>query len=190
MEKETEREQINDPEEISEILKKDEKILWQGKPKRSAFLAGNFFGTFHFAFLFGVFAGLLIYFCIAKGIFGGHPTVLSFVLGAFLVIFCLPIYAWVFECMTAYAQYKNSEYVFTDRRVIAKKWRWGRYLEVEDYKNVITISHVIKRVGKLFNVGDVVISCKDKKIVFRDVEDPANTARELRLIAKAAKENE
>src|SRR5699024_12697190 len=61
-------------------------------------------------------------------------SVLTFLLGAFLLVFFLPVYAWLFECFTAYVQYRHAEYVLTDRRVIAKKGRWGRYLEIADYK--------------------------------------------------------
>lgn len=92
----------------------------------------------------------------------------------------------VFECFTAYVQYRHAEYVLTDRRVIAKKWRWGRYLEIADYKKIITINHVLKRAGKTFKAGDVVISLK--KIVLKALADPADTARELRKIVKSAKE--
>ena len=83
---------------------------------------------------FYAFGGLLIYFCIQRGILGENMSVLTFLLGAFLLIFFLPVYAWFFECFTAYVQYRHAEYVLTDRRVIAKKWRWGRYLEIADYK--------------------------------------------------------
>ncbi|HIU81334.1 MAG TPA: PH domain-containing protein [Candidatus Ornithoclostridium faecavium] len=135
---------------------------------------------------FAAFGGLLIYFCIQRGIFGENLSVLTFLLGAFLLVFFLPVYAWFFECFTAYVQYRHAEYVLTDRRVIAKKWRWGRYLEIADYKKIITINHVLKRAGKPFKAGDVVISLK--KIVLKALADPADTARELRKIVKSAKE--
>lgn len=179
----------NDPKEISEILKKNEKILWRGKPVCSAFLSETILGFIHIALLFAVFGGLLIYFCIKRGIFGENLSVLTFLLGAFLLVFFLPVYAWLFECLTAFTQYKHSEYVFTDRRVIAKKWRWGRYLEVVDYKKIVTINHVIKLTSKPFKAGDIVISCKNKKIVLKAIEDPAKTARELRKIVKEVKED-
>lgn len=177
-----------DPKEISEVIKNGEEILWRGKPVRSAFLAETIFGFFHIAILFAAFGGLLIYFCIQRGIFGENLSVLTFLLGAFLLVFFLPVYAWFFECFTAYVQYRHAEYVLTDRRVIAKKWRWGRYLEIADYKKIITINHVLKRTGKPFKAGDVVISLKNKKIVLKALSDPADTARELRKIVKAAKE--
>lgn len=178
-----------DPKEISEVLKKNEKILWRGKPACSAFLSETIFGFIHIALLFAAFGGLLIYFCIERGIFGGNVSVLSFILGAFLVVFLLPVYVWLFECLTAFTQYKHSEYVFTDRRVIVKKWRLGRYLEVVDYKKIITVNHVIKLTSKPFKAGDIVISCKNKKIVLKAIGEPANTARELRKIVKEVKED-
>lgn len=180
----------NEPKEISEVLKKNEKILLRGKPVCSAFLSETIFGFIHIAMLFAAFGGLLIYFCIERGIFGGNVSVLSFILGAFLAVFLLPVYVWLFECLTAFTQYKHSEYVFTDRRVIVKKWRLGRYLEVVDYKKIVTINHVIKLTGKPFKAGDIVISCKNKKIVLKAVEEPANTARELRKIVKEVKEDD
>lgn len=46
----------------------------------------------------------------------------------------------------------------------------------------------MKRAGKPFKAGDVVISLKNKKIVLKALADPADTARELRKIVKSAKE--
>lgn len=177
-----------DPKEISDVMVKGEEIVWQGRPKRSAFFAGNIFGMLHIALLFAIFGGLLIYFCVQKGIFGGRLTFLSFFLGAFLVIFFLPVWAWFFHCVTTLPQFRHCEYVLTDRRVIAKKWKWGRYIETERYKDVVMIDYVFRRTGKIFGAGDVIVVCKDKKIVLRDLEDPADTAKKLRMIVKAAKE--
>lgn len=179
-----------DPKEISEVLKSGEEVRWEGKPDCASFLAGNVLGVLPLAFLFGAFGGLLIYFCIKKGIFGGDPTFMSFFLGAFLVIFFLPVYVWLFECLTAIVQYKNTQSVFTDRRVIAKKWRWGRYLEIVDYKKIVAIDHVVRFTDKVFVTGDVIVECGKRKVILRDLKDPAGTARELRKIVKAVKEGD
>lgn len=170
----------NAPRNVDELLSQDEKILWRGKPKKNAFILNSVVKLMPFALLWLIFDGLFIGVLCAGEV--GVPAGMAFFLIFFFILHLAPVWMWVYKCVTASRRHKNTEYVFTDKRVIVRTGTIAL-----DYKNVYyaDIEAVNLRYGvidRLTKVGDVYITSNKKATVLEDIENPQEIERMLEEI--------
>ena len=104
--------------EIESILSEGERVLWRGKPKKSAFVWGRVLSMLPVALLWLLFDGAFI---AVLCLFGGElPTPVIIGIAVFFLFHLLPVWIWISHIVTANRQHKNLEYAFTDKRIIIK----------------------------------------------------------------------
>ena len=103
---------------IKDIVNHDEEILWQGKPKKKAYILNAFFKMFPIAVIWLLFDGTFIFFLGRQSEFIPGPMKIFMVI--FFLFHLLPVWIWLSGVITANRQHKNLEYAFTDKRIIIK----------------------------------------------------------------------
>ena len=105
--------------EIKDIINKDEQVLWQGKPKKNAYILSSIFSMFPIGIIWLLFDGSFIVAMIATGAFAKMPVGVMLGIIAFFAFHLFPVWIWLGHIITANRNYKNLEYAFTNKRIIA-----------------------------------------------------------------------
>ena len=104
------------PENIEEILQDGEKIVWRGKPKKSAYIANSVAKMFPIALIWIIFDGFFIGMLATNGF--DIPTPLIVFMSIFFVLHLAPVWIWIYRSVTAKKRHENLEYAFTDRKSV------------------------------------------------------------------------
>lgn len=165
---------------VKDILEPDEQLLWEGKPKKQAFLLNSFFRMFPIALIWlifdATFIGIII--PVSKSL---SPFILIFII-VFFAFHLFPVWMWISNVLTANRQHKNIEYAFTNKRIIVKSGVIGI-----DFKNIYysEINSVNLRVGiidQIMHVGDIYIKSFENATVLYDLENPYFITQKLQKI--------
>lgn len=119
--------------EISKILDRNEKTLWEGKPRFWPYLFSSsaittIFGLFWMLFLIPFIVIALLDIALGSHIFGfGIVLLPHFWIGIFLVV-GIPLYLILVH--------KHIYYAITDKRVIIQKGLIGRDFEIVDFDQI------------------------------------------------------
>ena len=142
--------QIN---ELSSMLMPNETVLWQGIPKRSAYILNASIKMLPIAIIWLLFDGFFIINLLGAGFHG-----MNIIMIPFFLIHLFPVWIWLFSTITASKRWKNTQYAVTDKRILIRNGLIGY-----DYKSIYytEISNVNLRVGmidKMLGVGDIYLS--------------------------------
>jgi uncharacterized membrane protein YdbT with pleckstrin-like domain len=119
---------------LQRLLREDEKLIWAGKPKKSAFMIANIVGTIIGAIIVTLFFGSFAFFILSV-IYGFGVAVLS-VIGLFFLILVVGI-------LIAKRRYTFAEYAVTNERLIQFGGFIGRsYSSVEWEKVQDFVVHI------------------------------------------------
>lgn len=155
------------------VLASGEAILWQGKPKRSAFVATKSLTMLPIAVLW---ACIDIPFAMQMLRTG---EMLFFII-PFFALHLMPVWIWLGNVITANRRWKHTNYYVTNRRIIIQ----GGFFAVNEtsvfYKEIRNAQLRIGLLDKLLHTGDIVldngiyVSGKNQppKPTLEDLEDP------------------
>ena len=171
---------------IDEFINDDEEILWKDKPKKSAFIWSKILNMLPIVLIWMALDGFIIYMMIAGNILSEMPVVFSIFIILFFVIHLTPVWIWLGNVLTAAAQHKNTEYIFTNERIIIKT---GVIIDIENiyYMDIISVNLKVGLIDKLLKVGDVYILSKFKSTVLNDLTDPYRVVNFLQKIVNDIK---
>lgn len=155
---------------IESMLGEGERILWQGKPKKSAFIANKVLAMLPFALLW---AAVDVAFVVLVFVLDA-PTVMQWIVVAFVCLHLLPFWIWLSNVLTANRRYKNMHYALTDRRIMIRSGLVGIDYQSVSYKDIQNVDLRVGVADKLLKVGDVyfVTAAGNRKTVFFDIEQP------------------
>ena len=155
------------PVEIKDIIVEGEKILWSGKPKKSAFVFNKTMTMFPVALIWLLFDGFFIAMLIISGDVGpGWWFIIPF-----FALHLMPVWIWLSNLLTANKRWQNTRYALTNKRIIISSGFIGVDYETVFYKE---IKHVRLNVGfldKLLKVGDIFFELENGSADFLDIED-------------------
>lgn len=141
---------------ISDMLKgsADERILWEGKPDKRSFVLGRIVQMMPFALLWLAFDGFAITMIVlhAKGL----PWFIYLFFCLFFALHLTPVWIWIANIVSAFRKLKNTEYAFTDKRIIIKTGFFAKFDSIY-YSDVASINQHVGFIDRMFKVGDVVI---------------------------------
>ncbi len=168
--------------EIESFIDDGEQILWQAKPKKSAYILSSVLGMMPLALIWLLFDGAFIAIFLATGAFLEMPPFAVVGIIAFFAFHLTPVWIWLYKIITASRGHKNLEYAFTNKRIIVKSGIIGI-----DFKNVYysEIESVNLKVGlsdKILKVGDIYVKSKSSSIVLFDIVDPYFITKRLQEI--------
>lgn len=164
------------------MLAAGEAILWRGKPKKSAFIAGKSLTMLPIAIVWLCVDSSLI----ASAFSGDSPWFLI----PFMLLHLFPVWIWLGSTLTAGKRWKNTAYYVTNRRVIIQ----GGFLAVNEtslfYKDIRNAQVRIGLVDKLFHTGSIVldngvyVSGKNQppKPTLENLEDPHGVYNRIQKI--------
>ena len=166
--------------DVKDILNKDEKLLWQGKPNKKAYILASIFGMFPFALIWLLFDGFAIY-MVATNMEGMPKEALIFII-VFFAFHLMPVWIWLSKIITASREYKNLEYAFTTKRIIIKSGIIGIDFQNIYYSEIESVNLKVGLVDKIFKVGDIYIKSTNNSKVLFDISDPYFIAQKLQEI--------
>lgn len=176
-----------DIQTIEQSLMPGETIVWQGKPQKKAFVLNNVFKMLPIALVWLAFDAFFIAMIATN--FEELPTAIIPMLCVFFIIHLAPVWIWVYRCVTAGKRHRNTEYAFTDKRIIIRKGAVAVDFKSIDYKDVANVNLRYGLIDKLAKVGDIYITATGKASVLEDLENPSQVAEILQSTVSAKKSN-
>lgn len=172
--------------QIEDFLNEGEEIIWRGKPKLAAFIWSKVFNMLPFALLWACFDGFVIYGLVTTdALVGVKPVYIAMIVG-FFVVHLAPVWIWLANVLSSYAQCKNQDYAFTTSRIII---RTGIIVDIKTilYADVVSVDIKVGLVDRLFKVGDIYITAKNGKAVLWDIENPYKVFNMLQKVVNDIK---
>lgn len=157
------------PRTIGAVLSEGEQILWEGAPKKSAFILNRILKMMPFALIWLAFDGAFI---AMLSRFGSKiPTPFLIGIGVFFVIHLMPVWIWISHIVTANRQHRNLAYAFTDRRIIVKSGIVGIDFKNVYYADIAAVNLKVGLIDRLCKVGDIYIKSRESATVLYDIEN-------------------
>lgn len=137
------------------LLMPDEHVIWQGYPKKSAYVLNASLKMAPIALIWLAFDGFFIFQMLSSGTDMGG-------MGWFLVIFfaihLFPVWMWLSSALTAGARWKNTEYVVTNKRIMIRNGLIGYEYNSLYYTDIANVSLSVGVIDRMCGVGDIHIS--------------------------------
>ena len=172
----------NSATEIKDILNPDEQILWEGKPKKKAYIFSSIFSMMPIAIIWLLFDGTFIGLIIGNGFFSKAPVGAVIGILAFFAIHMIPVWIWIANMITASKSYKNLEYAFTNKRIIIKSGIIGIDFKNIYYSEIESVNLKVGLIDKMLKVGDIYIKGKVQSQPLFDISDPYFITQRLQEI--------
>lgn len=164
---------------VNDILVNGESIIWNGKPKKSAYIINKFFTMLPFAIIWLMFDSIFIISFIASGNF---MEMLWFII-PFLALHLMPVWIWLSNVLTAKKNWENTEYYVTDKRIIIESGFIGMNYQTIYYKDIKNVYLRIGVIDKILKVGDIYFDINHNRTqFFVDLENPYELYTKLQKI--------
>lgn len=177
----------SDIQTIEQSLMPDEKILWQGKPQKKAFVLNNVFKMLPIALLWIAFDVFFIVMLATTA--DDFPPSMIAPICIFFVLHLAPVWIWIYRSVTASKRQKNTDYAFTDRRIIIRKGTIAVDFKSIEYKDVVAVNLRYGVIDRIAKVGDIYITATGKASVLEDLENPTAVAKLLQDTISQIKQN-
>lgn len=158
--------------QLDEIIDDGEKILWRGKPKKSAYVLNAFLKMLPIAIIWLAFDGAFIALLLTQMGWDMIPAPMKMFIFVFFAFHLVPVWIWIANVVTANRQHKNLEYAFTNRRIIVRSGIIGIDFKNVFYTDVEAVNLKVGIVDKMLKVGDIYINSKAGATVLFDIDNP------------------
>ena len=158
--------------QIDEIIDDGEKILWRGKPKKSAYVLNAFLKMLPIAIIWLAFDGAFIALLLTQMGWDMIPAPMKVFIFVFFAFHLVPVWIWIANVVTANRQHKNLEYAFTNRRIIVRSGIIGIDFKNVFYTDVEAVNLKVGIVDKMLKVGDIYINSKAGATMLFDIDNP------------------
>lgn len=171
---------------IKDLIQNDEEILWQGKPKKSAFIWSKILQLLPIVLIWVLVDGCIIYAFIKTGAASQVSTFILIIFILFFVLHLTPLWIWIGNIITSTAQYKNTEYVFTTKRIIIRS---GVFVDVKSiyYIDVQLVHLNVGLISRILKVGNIHIVSKAERTILFCITDPYRVCNMLQDIVNDLK---
>lgn len=164
---------VSVPQPAENILVDGEKLIWQGKPKKSAFVLNKCLVSLPFVLIWLAFDGFFIFVVVKNG---GWNQMAPFLI-PFFAIHLFPVWKWISGIVTAGKKWRNTEYYVTDKRIVIRSGFIGIDYQTLYYKDINNVTLNIGVIDKLLGVGDIyfstpgAVNTKNGGVAFLDITD-------------------
>lgn len=164
---------------VNDILVSDESIIWNGKPKKSAYIINKVITMLPIALIWLIFDSTFIISFISLGNF---MEMLWFII-PFFALHLMPVWIWLGNILTAKKNWENTEYYVTNKRIIIVSGFIGMNYQTIFYKDINNVHLRIGIIDKLLKVGDIYFDTSENKMqFFLDLENPYDLYTKLQKI--------
>lgn len=152
------------------VLADNEEILWQGKPKKSAYILNKVLAMMPFALLWLAFDSVFI----VSAFRFDMPLAARIGICAFICVHLVPFWIWLSNVLTANKRYQNTQYVLTSHRILIKTGFVGVDFQSVSYKDIQRVNLKVGVVDKMLKVGDLYFESANARgqNAFFDIENP------------------
>ncbi len=169
---------------LTQILDKDEAVLWSGRPHPAPFFASGI------PFLiFGLCWGAFDYFGFIRHMVS-RPNAESAIMIPFFALHLFPFWLALANFVRLPVVYRNTVYALTNRRVIIQGGFWGLSFQSIDYDQIQETTVSIGPVEKMVGCGSVRIfsgrtSAKGANIYdsFTGIDHPYDVYKQLKQVS-------
>ena len=162
---------------IEDMIDKDEAILLRLKPNKIVFVLSSILRLLPIALIWGAFD----IFAITQFASSVSGSDLWFII-PFFALHLFPVWRWIAGIVKAYAEHKNIEYVFTDKRILIRSGIIGIDFKSMFYSEVESVSARVGMLERVFKVGDIYILAASQRAVLQDIPDPYFILNKLKKI--------
>lgn len=142
------------------MLMPDESIIWQGTPKKKAFVINSSTKMMPIALLWLLCDGTILTGFIASGAI----REMAFFIIPFFAVHLMPVWVWIYNIFTSFGRWGNTSYVVTTHRVLIRNGMADAVYESISFADIAHVSLYIGGFDKMLGVGDVSINL-DSSIV-------------------------
>ncbi len=130
--------------------------------------------------------GCIIYAFIKTGAASQVSTLVLIIFILFFVLHLTPLWIWIGNIITSTAQYKNTEYVFTTKRIIIRS---GVFVDVKSiyYIDVQLVHLNVGLINRILKVGNIHIVSKVERTILFCITDPYHVCNMLQDIVNDLK---
>lgn len=162
----------------------DEKILWDGVPNGKSYVLGRIVQMMPIAFIWILFDGFAIGMILTQG---DLPAYVYGILIGFFIIHLTPVWIWIASIVTAFKKLKNSEYAFTDKRIIIKTGFFAKF-DTVFYSDIASLDLHVGLIDRLFKVGDIIVRTNSgSTYMVEDIDNPYFILERLQKIVNDIK---
>ena len=133
-------------------LVEGEKVIWDAKPKKSAFIINQILIMMPFALLWLGFDSIFIFALLAAD---ELPKQILFFVIPFFAIHLMPVWIWLGNVISANRKWVNTVYYVTDKRIIIQSGFIGIDYTTIYFKDITNVSLKVGAIDKLLGVGDI-----------------------------------
>ncbi|MDE7380041.1 MAG: PH domain-containing protein [Clostridia bacterium] len=150
--------------------KGEEKVLWDGKPDKKSYVLARVVKMLPIVLIWLAFDGFAIYMVATQ--MDGLPTFVYFILIGFFIVHLTPVWIWIANIISAFKRLKNTEYAFTDKRVVIKTGFFAKFDNIY-YSDIASVNLHVGVIDKMFKVGDIIIrTTAGDTYMVEDVSNP------------------
>lgn len=142
-----------------ELLDEEERILWQGKPKKSAFILNQSIKLFPIAMVWLAFDG---FFLVNLFVSGAFFEMIWFII-PFFALHLLPVWLWLKSVMTSGRLWNNTLYQITNQRLVIYSGNFGKSIQSISYSSIKNIELRTGFIDQILHVGDLYFDVTGKK---------------------------
>ena len=102
--------------DIDFILGENERILWEGKPNKKAYVTNKVLAMLPFALIWLIFDSVFIFAAFRFEM----PLPARIVVFVFLCFHLIPVWKWLANVLTANKRHKNTKYALTTHRILIR----------------------------------------------------------------------
>ena len=162
-----------------------EKILWEGKPDKKSYVLARVVQMLPIVLIWLAFDSFAIVMMITHG--GGFPTYVYFIFIGFFVVHLTPVWMWIANIVTAFKRLKNTEYAFTDKRIIIKTGFFAKF-DTVFYSDIASLDMHVGFIDRMFKVGDIIIKTNSGSMyMVEDIDNPYFIFERLQKISNDIK---
>lgn len=152
---------------LKDVILEDENIIWEGKPKKSAFVINKCLIMFPLAMLWLAFDSAFIYgFTQTEDM----PAISIIFMIGFFALHLMPVWIWLGNVLTANKRWKNTRYVVTNKRILIQSGFVGIDFKTLYYKDIHNVKLSVGVIDKSLHVGDIHFICDEGSDSFIDIE--------------------
>ncbi len=166
---------------VEDILDGEETVLLRAVPNRRAYILNAVFKMMPVALLWAAFDVFFIVMLFANGVFAALGWFSLFIV-AFFALHLAPLWMWVSGIVRAVGEYKNIEYVFTEKRIILRSGLIGIDFKNIYYSDIEGVNLKVGIIDRICRVGDIYIQAVSQSSVLFDVENPYALLSEIQRI--------
>jgi len=170
--------EIVEDQPVNYFLNEDEKILWKGRPKKSAYVLGKSLAFMPIGIIWGLIDFGILFMLFTTG--EVEAEMFLFIV-PFFALHLTPFWIWLFNLIKAGREQKTIEYVITDYRILLFRGK-PKFVDISINLSDLTDATLkINLIDKILGVGDIKVYGLDKEITIYDI--PNSTFLHSKILA-------